>query len=36
MKCAQYGIYEEVTFKNARAMIFLKVGQGGQKFSGKS
>jgi hypothetical protein len=28
MKCTQYGICEEVAFKNARATIFLEVGQG--------
>ena len=33
MKCTQYGNCGEVAFKNARAMIFLKVGWGGQKFS---
>ena len=36
MKCTQYGICGEVAFKNARAMIFLKVGRGGQRFSGGS
>ena len=32
MKCTQYEIYEEVTFKNARVMIFLKVRWDRQKF----
>ena len=36
MKCTQYGICEEVAFKNARAMAFLQVGWGGQRFSGRS
>ena len=36
MKCTQYGICGEVAFKNARAMVFLEVGRGEQKFSGKS
>ena len=33
MKCTQYGDFEEVAFKNARAMIFLVVGWGGSRKS---
>ena len=36
MKCTQYGICGEVAFKNARALVFLEVRQGGQKISGGS
>ena len=36
MKCTQYGICEEVAFKNARAMVFLKVRRDKQKFLGGS
>ena len=32
VKCTQYGIYEEVVFKNASAMIFLKSGRTGSNF----
>jgi hypothetical protein len=35
MRCTQYAICGEVAFKNARAMIFLKVRRGGQRFSGR-
>ena len=35
MKCTQYWICGEGAFKNARAMVFLKVERGGQKFSGR-
>ena len=35
IKYTQYGISGEVAFKDARALIFLIVGQGGQKFSGR-
>ena len=34
MKCTQYKICEEVSFKNA--MVFLEVGRGKQKFSSRS
>ena len=32
MKCTQYGICGEVVFKNARTMVFLKVGGTGKRF----
>ena len=32
MKCTQYGIYSQETFKNARAMFFFKVGWAGNNF----
>jgi hypothetical protein len=27
MKCTQYGLYEQKTFKNAMAILFFKIGQ---------
>ena len=33
MKCTQYGLHEQAAYKNARAILFLKVGQNGQQLS---
>ena len=30
MKCTQDGLYGQVAFKNARAILFFEVGQSGQ------
>ena len=30
VKCIQYGLYGQAAFKNARAILFFKVGWGGQ------
>ena len=32
MKCTQYGFHEESTFKNAKAVLFLKLGGAGGSF----
>ena len=33
MKCTQYGVYGQVAFKNANAILFFEIGRSGQQFS---
>ena len=33
IKCTQYGLDEQATFNNARAILFFEIGQSAQQFS---
>ena len=35
MKCTQYGLHEQATFKNAKTILFFEIGQNGQQFFGR-